>query len=530
MRKFLLIGISTFALGAAAMAYADQQVRPPSAETYKMLELFGDVLTAVDQQYVVPVDNKKLVQAAIDGMLTSLDPHSGYSDPQAFDDMRDQTRGDYGGLGLQVTSDEGAVKIIAPMDGTPAQKAKLQAGDYITAIDGQSIVGQPLDQAVKQMRGAVGTPISLTIARDKEDPFVIKLTREVIQVHSVAHQLIGDYGYLRVGGFDEKTGEETTAALKDMKAKDPHLKGVVLDLRNNPGGLVDAAVEVAGDFLDGGEVVTQRGRDPKDIIRYNAKPAGDLVRGLPVVVLVNNGSASASEIVSGALKDRERATIVGLTTFGKGSVQTVIPLRGGVDGALRLTTARYYTPSGGSIQKTGITPDLEVAYSHRQAEAVYDEALQFSESTLKGALDSQEGRTRKSPSSIEVPPDATDPVKIALAKQSAKDAKSKLVAKADVTKAEAAKAEATKADKAAAAEDADDTAANLPANTGISRMDPKSDFQLARALDVLQTGSVQAAQKLRPAQIFSQAKPKFLAAADKPAVTPAATVAKTVKQ
>jgi len=527
MRKFLLIGISTFALGAAAMAYADQQGRAaPSAETYKMLELFGDVLTAVDQQYVVPVDNKKLVQAAIDGMLTSLDPHSGYSDPTAFDEMRDQTRGDYGGLGLQVTADEGAVKIIAPMDGTPAQKAKLQSGDYITAIDGQSVVGLPLDQAVKQMRGAVGTPISLTIARDKEDPFVVKLTREVIVVHSVAHQLIGDYGYLRVGGFDEKTGEETTAALKDMKAKNPHLKGVVLDLRNNPGGLVDAAVEVAGDFLDGGEVVTQRGRDPKDIIRYNAKPAGDIVRGLPVTVLVNSGSASASEIVAGALKDRERATIVGLTTFGKGSVQTVIPLRGGVDGALRLTTARYYTPSGGSIQKTGITPDLEVAYSHRQAEAVYDEALQFSESTLKGALDSQEGRTRKSPTAIEVPPDAADPVKIALAKKEAKDAlkeagKSKVVAK-NVTSP-------TGPTPVTAADD-DDDAANLPANTGISRMNPKNDFQLARALDVLKAGSVQAAQKQYPAQVFSQTKPKFMAAAEKPAVTPAATVAKSVKQ
>ena len=527
MRKFLLIGISTFALGAAAMAYADQQGRSaPSAETYKMLELFGDVLTAVDQQYVVPVDNKKLVQAAIDGMLTSLDPHSGYSDPTAFDEMRDQTRGDYGGLGLQVTSDEGAVKIIAPMDGTPAQKAHLQAGDYITAIDGQSVVGLPLDQAVKQMRGAVGTPISLTIARDKEDPFVVKLTREVINVRSVAHQLIGDYGYLRVGGFDEKTGEETTAALKDMKAKDPHLKGVVLDLRNNPGGLVDAAVEVAGDFLDGGEVVTQRGRDPKDIIRYNAKPAGDLVRGLPVVVLVNSGSASASEIVSGALKDRERATIVGLTTFGKGSVQTVIPLRGGVDGALRLTTARYYTPSGGSIQKTGITPDMEVAYSHRQAEAVYDEALQFSESTLKGALDSQEGRVRKSPTSIEVPPDASDPVKIALAKKEAKDAlkeagKNKTVAK-NVTSP-------TGPTPSVAADD-DDAAANLPANTGISRMNPKTDFQLARALDVLKAGSVQAADRLYPAQIYSQTKPRFMAAAEKPAVTPAATVAKTIKQ
>jgi carboxyl-terminal processing protease len=288
---------------------------------------------------------------------------------------------------------------------------------------------------------------------------------------------------------------------------------------------VDAAVDVAGDFLDGGEVVTQRGRDPRDIIRYNAKPGGDLVRGLPVTVLVNNGSASASEIVAGALKDRERATIVGLTTFGKGSVQTVIPLRGGVDGALRLTTARYYTPSGGSIQKTGITPDLEVAYSHRQAEAVYDEALQFSESTLKGALDSQEGRTRKAPAAIEVPPDAADPVKIALAKQAAKDA-----AKGKPEKILAKNVTSATGPTAVTADDDDSAVANLPANTGISRLNPKTDFQLARALDVLKAGSVQGAEKLYPAAVFTQSKPKFVAAAEKTAPTPIATVAKTVKQ
>jgi carboxyl-terminal processing protease len=284
---------------------------------------------------------------------------------------------------------------------------------------------------------------------------------------------------------------------------------------------VDAAVEVAGDFLDGGEVVTQRGREAKDIIRYNAKPAGDLVRGLPVVVLVNNGSASASEIVAGALKDRQRATVVGLTTFGKGSVQTVIPLRGGADGALRLTTARYYTPSGLSIQKTGITPDLDVAYSHRQAEGVYDEALQFSESTLKGALDAQEGRTRKAPSAIEVPPEASDPVRIALAKQADKEAKAAALKDGKPPPKPDA--------KAAAAAAAEEEASNLPANTGVSRANPKTDFQLARALDVLETGSVQAAEKLRPAEVFSQAKPKFLAAAEKSPAAPPAAVAKTAK-
>lgn len=504
MRKLLLIGISTFALGAAAMAAAEQQFASKD-ETYRMLSLFGDVLSAVDQQYVVPVDNKKLIEAALDGMLTSLDPHSGYLDPSSFSDLSDQTRGDYGGLGIQVGSEEGAVKIIAPMDGTPAARAHLQAGDYITAIDGQSIIGLSQTEAVKQMRGPVGTSIALTIVRSKQDPFVVKLTREVIAVKSVARQMLGDYGYVRVAGFDEKTGQETTAAIKALKAENPHLKGLVLDLRNNPGGLVNQAVAVSSDFLDGGEVVSQRGRDARDIQRYNAR-GGDLLKGLPVVVLVNNGTASAAEIVAGALKDRERASIVGLTTFGKGSVQSVIPLRDGRDGALKLTTARYYTPAGISIQKTGITPDLQVAYSHRQAEAVYDEALQFSEASLKGALDTQEGKSRKAPAVIEVPPAATDPVKIAEAKaeaKKAKEAKSK------------AKTDEAKADDAVALDGDDDTP--QVANTGLAHLNPAKDFQLARALDVLKAGSVAAAVKLYPAETYAQAKPKFTTASITPA-------------
>ena len=443
MRKFLLIGISTFALGAAAMAYADQKARTPRAETYKMLELFGDVLATVEQQYVVPVDDKKLIQAAIDGMLTSLDPHSGYLDPEGFDDMRDQTRGEYGGLGLVVTAEEGAVKVVSPMDGTPAAKAGIIAGDYITAIDGQSIVGQALNDAVKQMRGAVGTGITLTVAREKQTPFSVKLLREVIDVKSVTSRVEGDYGYMRISGFDEKTGTETAAAIKDLKTKLPHMKGLVLDLRNNPGGLVDSAVDVAGDFLDGGEVVSQRGRDARDIQRYNAKASGDMLRGVPMVVILNNGSASASEIVAGALKDRQRATIVGLTSFGKGSVQTVIPLRGGVDGALKLTTARYFTPSGRSIQKTGILPDLEVARSKDEAQLVTDSTLQFSEASFKNALDAEGGKIRKaSHNPAEIPPEDYD-IK-------------------------------------------------------------KGDFQLERALDVLKAGSVEAAVKAKPARTYAQ--------------------------
>ena len=496
MRKFLLIGISTFAMGAAAMAYADQQGKPRAPDTYKMLELFGDVLSTVDQQYVVPVDNKKLIQSALDGMLTSLDPHSGYLDPEAFNDMRDQTRGEYGGLGLQVSAEEGAVKIISPMDDTPASRAHLQPGDYITAIDGSSIVGQPLDEAVKQMRGPVGTSITLTIAREKTDPFTVRLTREVIAIKSVTHRLIGDYGYLRLAGFDEKTGPDTAAAIKDMEAKNPHLKGLVFDLRNNPGGLVDQAVDVAGDFLNGGEVVSQRGRDPRDITRFNAKSEGDMLHGLPVVVLINPGSASASEIVAGALKDRHRAMLVGLTSFGKGSVQTLIPLHGGADGALKLTTDRYYTPSGGSIQKTGIAPDLFAAQSKRQAEAIYDDAYQYSEASFHNALDAQEGKSRVLPTSIEIP---NPPPAAGLQKASLKTG--------------------------AAGEDDDEP----PVSKATGKPDDKDDFQLQRALAVLRYGSVAAAETASPTGVFTPPAPKFQTAqaAPKPAAGAAAQVAKS---
>jgi carboxyl-terminal processing protease len=410
MRKYLLIGASAFILGAGGMAFIDASARAnaPKPEAYHMLELFGDVVTAVENQYVTPVDDKKLIQSAIDGMLTSLDPHSGYLNPDDFDDMKDQTRGEYGGLGLEVTAEDGVVKIISPMDDTPAARAGLKAGDYITAIDGQSVLGLPLDQAVKQMRGEVGQPITLSIAREKHDPFDVKLVRETISVKSVRYHEEGDYGYLRISAFNEKTGQETTDAVKALEAKNPHMKGLVLDLRNNPGGLLDQAVAVSDVFLDGGEVVSQRGRDPQDVERYNAHP-GDLLHGLPMVVLINSGTASAAEIVSGALQDRHRAELVGLTSFGKGSVQSVIPLHGGADGALKLTTARYYTPSGRSIQKTGIDPDLEVAESKEQAELLANKSFQFSEASFRNALNAGEGLTRKAPHApAEAPPAGFD--------------------------------------------------------------------------------------------------------------------------
>ena len=476
MKKILISSVCAFALGVGATAYVGQNAWAATGrtDTYKMLELFGDVLTTVKKQYVAPVDDKKLIEAAIEGMLTSLDPHSGYLAASEFDDMRDQTRGEYGGVGIVVQAEDGAIKVVSPMDGTPASKAGVRAGDYITAIDGKTVLGQPLNDAVKSMRGPVGSTIALTMARDKTEPFTVKLAREIINVHSVSHHAEGDIGYVRIASFDEKTGQETAAALKDLKAKTPHMKGLVLDLRNNPGGLVDTAVEVSSLFLDGGEVVSQRGRDPRDIQRYNARANGDMIRGVPVVVLVNYGSASAAEIVAGALKDRERATVVGLTTFGKGSVQTVLPLRNGADGALKLTTAKYYTPSGASIQKTGIIPELVVARSREEAQLVVDDSLGYSEDAYKNALDSQEGRTRKITASIEVPPEAKDPT-----------------GKLD------------KDGKKARLRGPDSVMVPTEKDT------PDEDFQLQRAIDVLHDGGVKQTLAAHPAEFFKAPPQKF---------------------
>jgi carboxyl-terminal processing protease len=447
MKKYLLIAGAAFVLGAGSMAYFSQKAvatPEPHAQTYHMLELFGNVLDEVDHQYVTPVDNKKLIQASLKGMLTSLDPHSDYLAPDDYQDMQDQTRGEYGGLGIEITSEDGVVKVISPIDGTPAARAGIKPGDYITAVNGKTILGLSVNDAVKQMRGKVGEAVTLTIAREKADPFDIKLVREEITPKSVTSRLEGDYGYVRLSSFNEKATEETKAAIESLKTKDPHLKGLVFDLRNNPGGLLDQAVGVSDIFLNGGEVVSQRGRDAKDIERYNAKP-GDKLGGLPVVILINGGTASAAEIVAGALQDRHRAQLVGLTSFGKGSVQTVIPLRGGLDGAVKLTTARYYTPSGRSIQRTGIVPDLEVAETREQAQEVADEAFQFSEASFNNALSADEGKSRIAPHEpAEEPPTGFDA--------------------------------------------------------------KKGDFQLTRALDVLKYGSVQATPKMtKPSATVAQA-------------------------
>ena len=393
MRKLLLVGCAALVLGGSAAAVSSQT---PRNETFRLLELFGDVVGIVEQVYVVPVDNKKLIEAALSGMMTALDPHSNYLPPDSYGDLRERTSGEYSGVGLTITSEGGLVKVISPMDDSPAAKAGVQAGDVISSIEGQNAAGLTVSQVSEKLRGAVGTSVKVTFLRDGSDPLEVTLTREVIKVQSVTGRVEGDFGYLRVSTFNENTGRELNEAIAKIKAEKPGVKGYVLDLRNNGGGLLNAAIDVSDAFLERGEIVSQRGRKPEQIQRYSAKP-GDVTGGLPLVVLVNYGSASASEIVAGALKDHQRAIIVGLTSFGKGSVQTVIPLRQGQDGALSITTARYYTPSGASIQKIGIEPDLEVARNEAEARIVSRSSFIYSEAAYATALDASIGAERKGP-------------------------------------------------------------------------------------------------------------------------------------
>ena len=351
-------------------------------ETYKQLNLFGDVFERVRAQYVDEVSDEQLIEYAVNGMLSSLDPHSSYLDEKDFDDMRVQTKGEFGGLGIEVTMEEGLVKVVSPIDDTPASKAGLKSGDYITHLDGKPILGLTLAEAVEKMRGKVGAPIELTVRREgMTEPLILSMKRDVIKIKAVRSRIeMDDIGYLRVTTFNQNTYDSLKAAIekskKDSKGK---IVGYVLDLRNNPGGLLDQAISVSDAFLDKGEIVSTRGRDDKDIKRDNAT-AGDLTDGLPIIVLINGGSASAAEIVAGALQDHKRAIVMGTRSFGKGSVQTVVPLPG--HGAMRLTTARYFTPSGRSIQAKGIEPDIMVEAAKIQK--IGDES--FHEEDLKGAL------------------------------------------------------------------------------------------------------------------------------------------------
>ncbi|MCB1427561.1 MAG: S41 family peptidase [Nitratireductor sp.] len=381
------------------------------SSTYRQLSIFGDIFERVRSQYVTEPDDEKLVETAINGMLSSLDPHSSYLNAKDFSDMRVQTRGEFGGLGIEVTMENELVKVVTPIDDTPASKAGVLAGDMITKIDGEQVRGLTLNDAVEKMRGPVNTPIVLTVVREgAEQPIDITIIRDVIKVRSVKYRVEGpDVGYLRVSSFTEQTYDNLEQGIKKIREElgDDKVKGYILDLRLNPGGLLDQAVSVSDSFLDRGEIVSTRGRNPDETRRYSARP-GDLTGGKPVIVLINGGSASASEIVAGALQDHKRATILGSRSFGKGSVQTIIPL--GANGALRLTTALYYTPSGASIQAKGITPDIDVVQP--LPDELKGKVENRGESELRGHITGQQEDADGSGSSAYVPPEAKDDVQL----------------------------------------------------------------------------------------------------------------------
>ncbi len=356
-----LLVLAVVAAGSTMVSLArSQSASAANSEIYRQLDLFGEVLERVRADYVEKPEDPKLIEAAINGMLTALDPHSAYLNPKHFRDMQVQTRGEFGGLGIEVTMENGVVKVVSPIDDTPAARAGIMGGDLITHLDKEQILGLTLQEAVEKMRGPVNSPITLTIVRKgAEDPLEVKVVRDVIHINPVKYNVEGDdVGYIRVTTFNEQTTASLQKAVDDLKKElGPKLKGYVVDLRNNPGGLLDQAISVSDAFLDQGAIVLTRGRNLEETQRSNARP-GDITDGQKIVVLINGGSASASEIVAGALQDHHRATIIGTRSFGKGSVQTIIPL--GSNGALRLTTARYYTPSGRSIQAKGIDPEIVV--------------------------------------------------------------------------------------------------------------------------------------------------------------------------
>ena len=384
MKKVALVALGAVAGFGLALSVLPEAKGANDMDAYQSLNLFSNAFERVRANYVRPVQDSELVNAAIQGMVTSLDPHSSYMDAKAYNDMQITTKGEFGGVGIEVTQEDGLIKVISPIDGTPAAKAGIKSGDRIAGIDGTSIAGLPLNDAIDKMRGPEGSKITLTILREGEKkPFDVTLQRAVVQVDADTWRREGDIGYIRLPGFNEQTGPGLEKAIRDLKKQiGPGLKGYIIDLRNNPGGLLDQAIQVSSDLLNGGEVVSTRGRHPEDTQRYDAKGGGDITGGKPIVVLVNAGTASASEIVGGALQDHKRATIVGMTSFGKGSVQTIIPLGEG-GGALRLTTARYFTPSGHSIQAQGIIPDIAVAQGD---EANVPKIARPSEADLPGHL------------------------------------------------------------------------------------------------------------------------------------------------
>ena len=383
------------------------QENAESGSVYEQLDLFGDIFERVRAQYVEDVDTGELIEAAINGMLTSLDPHSSYLSPEDAENMQVQTRGEFGGLGIEVTQEDGFVKVVSPMDGTPADLAGIEAGDFITHVDGESLLGLTLNEAVDLMRGPVGSEIVITVVREgTAEPFDVSIIRDTIKLTAVRARTERDAVVLRLTTFNDQTFPSVEASLKE-KVEElggmDKVSGIVLDLRNNPGGLLTQAIKVADAFLDKGEIVSTRGRNVEDGERFNATP-GDLAEGKPIVVLINGGSASASEIVAGALQDHRRATVVGTRSFGKGSVQTIVPL--GANGAIRLTTARYYTPSGVSIQAKGITPDIE--FLQELPEELRGKVETEGEAGLRGHLKGEGEDEEGSGSQAYVPPDPKD--------------------------------------------------------------------------------------------------------------------------
>ncbi|TAK46907.1 MAG: S41 family peptidase [Xanthobacteraceae bacterium] len=413
MRKTTLILLSAAAGAAATLLVTQPRValigasaRAAAADTYRQLNLFGDVFERVRSDYVEKPDDSKLVETAINGMLQGLDPHSSYMDPKSFRDMQVQTRGEFGGLGIEVTMEDGLIKVVAPIDETPAAKAGILANDIITHLDDEPVQGLSLNQAVEKMRGPLNTKIRLKITRKGQDkPIEVTIVRDNIRVRSVRSRIEGDdLGYIRVTQFNEQTTEGIKKSIADLQAQlGDKLKGYIIDLRNNPGGLLDQAISVSDAFLERGEIVSTRGRNADETQRFNAR-AGDLTKGKQIAVLINGGSASASEIVAGALQDHKRATLIGTRSFGKGSVQTIIPLGSG-NGALRLTTARYFTPAGRSIQAKGIVPDIEVLQDVPDEMKVRNTDTK-GEASLRGHLKA-EGQ-EETGSQAYVPPDAKD--------------------------------------------------------------------------------------------------------------------------
>lgn len=439
----LLIGTAVAATMTGTSSKAAET--PSIQDPYDLMELFGAALNTIKSDYVEETDNRKLIETAIDGMLTSLDPHSGFMDAETFDDMQTQTKGEFGGLGLEVGMDKGFVRIMSPIDDTPAFKAGLQTGDYITHVDDISTFGQSLNDTVKKMRGKPGTKVKLTISRKDKEPFDVTLKRDIIKVKPVKFEAKDDIGYIRISTFSEKTTEMLHDAIKQLNKQigQDKIKGFILDVRNNPGGLLDQAVGVADTFLDEGEIVSTRSRNPEDTLRFSAKK-GDLTNGLPLVVLINEGSASASEIVAGAMQDHRRGVIVGLKTFGKGSVQTVRSVPG--IGGIRITTARYYTPSGNSIQAKGIEPDVVIPRAKLEELPIIKG---YGEAELPKAIAAEEGKK------------AIDTLKKQKQDKEASKAMKKLFDK----------------DKSSKEADTDDN-------------EDKTDYQLDRAIDILHAISV----------------------------------------